>query len=146
MTLYLKRWNKLPPWMNSRPKSKFGSEKLALPTLQNLPSTNSIQDRNFSGSYQRNRMPLAKHLRQTPFFRLWLRASPVRLFLNLNWRPWLRVLNTLFFTITWKATYIDKSVLRNIEICYQNKNPSDLLQGLFHSLKLKEVVFSEAIF
>ena len=144
MTLYLKRWNKLPPWMNSRPKSKFGSEKLPLPTLQNLPSTNSIQEQKFF--WELPKMPLAKHLQQTPFFRLWLRASPVRLFFNLNWRPWLRVLNMLFFTITWKATYIDKSVLRNIEICYQNKNPSDLLQGFFHSLKLKEVVFSGVTF
>ena len=42
---------------------------------------------------------------------------------NLNWRPWLRVLNMVFFTITWKATCMDKSILRNIVVCYQNKNP-----------------------
>ena len=39
---------------------------------------------------------------------------------NLNWR---RDLNMVFFTITWKATYMDKSILKNIVVCYQNKNP-----------------------
>ena len=34
-----------------------------------------LKHRHFSGSYQRNRIPSAKHLWQTSFFRLWLRAS-----------------------------------------------------------------------
>ena len=33
-----------------------------------------LKHRHFSGSYQRNRIPSAKHLWQTSFFRLWLRA------------------------------------------------------------------------
>ena len=43
---------------------------------------------------------------------------------NLNWRPWLLVLNMVFFTITWKVTYIGKSILRNVAVYYQNKKPS----------------------
>ena len=68
-------------------------------------------------------MPSAKHLWQAPSSRLQLRTSQMRGFFNLNWRPWLRVLSMVFFTITWKATYMIKSIVRNIVLCYLNKNP-----------------------
>ena len=105
-----------------------------------------LKHRHFSGSYQRNRMPSAKHLWQTSFFRLWLRASwkdsrGERVRSNLK----LKTMTTcfthgIFSIITGQATCTDKSILRNIVFWYYNKNPSQtFLQGLFHSLKLQEI-------
>ena len=45
--------------------------------LKNLQICYKKRLKNFSESYQRNRTPSGKRLSQTPFFRFWLRASPV---------------------------------------------------------------------
>ena len=59
----------------------------------------------------------------------------------LNRPPELRALDMIFFTIPWRARSADKSTLKIILGCYQNRNPSKtFLWGKFHLQKIQEIV------
>ena len=84
-----------------------------------------LKTKKFSWSYQRNTIPSTKPFRQTPFFQILTQSKSSESFLR-KLKTITTALNIIFFTITWRATSMDKSILTNIVGCNQNRNPSQI--------------------
>ena len=86
------------------------------------------------------RTPSVERLWQIPFFRLRLRASLVIGSLWLNPNSVTSCFELDIFTITWRATSLDKSFLRNI-VGYHVRIITDIFVGLVLSPKISKNYF-----
>ena len=91
------------------------------------------------------RTPSVERLWQIPFFRLRLRASLVIGSLWLNPNSVTSCFELDIFTITWRATSLDKSFLRNI-VGYHVRIITDIFVGLVLSPKFKKIISGRVAF
>ena len=95
-----------------------------------------LKGKKISRSYQRNRTPSAKRLTQTLFFKSWLRASLVIVFFTFQLKTTTTCFEQDIFYNNPAENAMNKSILRKIAGCYQNRNSSDFFVGIISPTKI----------
>ena len=83
-----------------------------------------LKGKKISRSYQRNRTPSANRLTQTLFFKSRLRASLVIVFFTFQLKSTTTCFEQDIFYNNPAENAMNKSILRKIAGCYQNRNSS----------------------